>query len=237
MVVLYSRLTSLCTVFTFQTSTSPPGLPLSISDPFILPLSHELSAASTLIQSSHISAQMPSILNLQLKVVEYDIQDGSMTPGLGNQYNEGGVKFYQLLTLLNDLSLHECLYVGQPIGDSTQIQPPEVQKRRKFHDSPARVREDDFIVPNRVSLQSLEGSSLQPTRPNWNEDKSQNKLASKEDPWTLDFEWLEREIGEHSPRFSRNQGAIGAPLDECLHSIRSAIINKLSYGPPGIESL
>lgn len=241
MVILYSRLTSLSTVFSFQISIAPPGLPLSVSDPFLLPMIHEGQDKYIPIRSGHSSTKGPSVTTLELNLVKYDILDDSGPAGLVNQYRESGVRFYQLTILYNDQSLRECLYASQLTSDSTQLQLPRTQKLAETFKTPKKVIEHGFILPNGLSLEDYEDLILPSLSPEHKTRKTTAEtLQSDEDPWTLNFEWLERKISDLSPWSSASQVSKykpGIPLDDCLELIRSSIVEKVTDSTSGIETL
>ena len=241
LVILYSRLTALNTVFSFQISISPPGIPLSVSDPILLQLGHEGQDTYNPISSGCISTKEPSVTTLELNLVKYDALDESILGGLGYQYREGGVKFYQLTVLYNDLSLRECLYASQLTSDLTQLQLPRTRKLAETRKTPKKVKDRGFIVPNRPSLEGYQDFILPPVSPEDRKTKAAAEtLRSDEDPWTLNFEWLEREISELSPESLAAQVPAykpGTPFDEGLESIRSAIIEKVADNTSGAETL
>lgn len=241
MVILYSRLTALSTVFSFQISIAPPGLPLSVSDPFLLPLIHKGQDRYIPTRSGHNSTEEPSVTTLELNLVKYDILDDSGPAGLVNQYRESGVRFYQLTILYNDQSLRECLYASQLTSDSTQLQLPRTRKLAETLKTPKKLIEHGFILPDRLSLEDYEDLILPPMS---REHKTRKTIAetlhSDEDPWTLNFEWLERKISDLSPLSSASQVSkykSGIPLDDCLELIRSSIVEKVTDRTSGIQTL
>lgn len=239
MVILYSRLTALSTVFSFQISTAPPGLPLSGSDPILLPLSREGQDKYIPISSGCNSTKEPAITTVELNIVKFDTLDDSMPPGLGNQYREGGVRFYQLTLLYSDLSLHECLYASQLTSDFTQLRLPSTRGLEKTRRTPTQVIEHGFIVPNRLSYEDYENLTFPPVSQQHKIGKTTAEtLPYDEDPWTLNFEWLERKISEFSPESLAAQVLEYKPeTDECLEMIRSTIVEKVTDNTSGIETL
>lgn len=241
MVILYSRLTTLSTVFSFQMSPAPTGLPLSVSDPFLLPLVHEGQDKYIPIRSSCSSTKAPSVTTLGLNIVKYHTLDDSVPGGLGNQYRENGVRFYQLTILYSDFSLRECLYACQLTSDFTQIQPPRTRELAETRKSSAKATEHGFIVPNRLPAEDYEDLML----PRLSQEHKKGMtnaetLGSDEDPWALNFEWLERKISRLSPGCSAAQASkhkLGTPFEECLELIRSAITEKVADYAPGIQTL
>lgn len=238
MVVLYSRLTSVSTVFTFRMSSWPLGLPLSVSDPFLLVLSDESQGTRALISADPILVEQESISTLELNRVEYDALDETVQPGLGNQYREGGIKFYQLSILSNNLSLRQCLYVGQSTTVSMQIECPKIHDPANTCKAPAVVSQDGFIVPNRSAFEERGGSkAYTPVIQHDKNNAEGEAFLSDENPWTTNFEWLERSLSNTSlaPGMSKSQPQLS--FTEALELIRSSILDKLTKGTAGIETL
>ncbi|MCJ1461715.1 hypothetical protein MMC07_000313 [Pseudocyphellaria aurata] len=237
MVILYSRLTALSTIFSFQMSIAPPGFPLSVSDPFLLPLSHE-GQEDYIPNSDCGSNKEPAITALELNTVQYDTLDDSLPPGLGSQYRKCGVKFYQLTIFNNDHSLRDGLCASQLTSDFTPIQLPRTRYASKTH---SEVIGRSFIIPNRLSLENHENLII--SRVSQEHKKgttTAETVYSDEDPWTLNFEWLERKICEISPRSLAVQVSKynpATPFDKCLELIRSAIVEKMNDSISGIETL
>lgn len=241
MVALYSRLTSFGTVFTFEMSNWPPGLPLSVSDPFLLLFNHQNQDTCALISSDRVSAEKESICTLELKSVKYDVLNESMQPGLGSHYREGGIKFYQLSVLYNNLGLRECLYVGQSTAKPMQIECPRVYKHAEFRKSHAEFLQDNFIVPNQFTPEDWDDSTVYTASLQHDQDDAENEpLLVGEDPWTISFEWLERKIESLSSGSSAAQ-TLGyqprVPFNESLELIQSSVFDKLNRSIPGIETL
>lgn len=239
MVVLYSRLTSLSTIFTFGMSQSPLSIPLSISDPYLLILAGRESN-SKVHDHQHWSGNHPSISSLELRPARYGFQKGSTPSGLGAFYREKSVRFYHLSTLFSDLSLQKCVYVGQAATDSSHISLPVAQYRQEIPKTPMFVLEDGFIVPNRVSAKGWEDPNLEPElQIALKKEGGGYQSNTDEDPRTLNFEWLERGIQSLLTRLSTSDTdkSSRTNLDECLEIIQTATENKLNIGTPQLDLL
>jgi hypothetical protein len=240
MVVLYSRLTSLSTIFTFGMLQSPLNIPLSISDPYLLPLVNR-EYDSNLHSHQRSSAETTSVSSLELRVTKYEVQKGFNPSGLGALYRERGVRFYQLSIFYTDLSLQQCVYVGQAATDPSHVQLPTAQNREDILKTPMLISEGGFVVPNRVSAEEWIDPNLEPEAVTQLQKKSgRDKSDLDEDPWTLNFEWLEREIQSLSRRSSatlNTENSSRANLDECLERVFTATENKLKSGAPQLQLL
>ncbi len=239
LVVLYSRLTSLSTIFTFSMSQNPLGTPLSISDPYLLPLADSASKSES-NDPQQLSEESPSLSSLELRCVEYQSPRRSNPSGLGALYREKSIRFYHLSAIYSDLSLRQCLYVGQKATDPTDVQLPAVQNRESIFKTPMFISKDGFIVPNRVSAKDWEDPNIESGPRGGLERKvGRYKSTTGEDPFTLNFEWLEREVQSLSgPSSNPNKDdSSGANLDLCLQSIQSTLEDKLQSSTPGLELL
>jgi hypothetical protein len=237
--VLYSRLTSLSTIFTFRMSQHPLGTPLSISDPYLLPLTDSGSKSES-NDPQQLSEESPSLRSLELRCVKYQSRRRSNPSGPGALYREKSVRFYYLSTIYSDLSLRQCLYVGQEATDPTDVQLPAVQNRESILKTPMFISKDGFVVPNRVSAKDWEDPNLNFGPRGGSERRDgRYKSTTDEDPFTLNFEWLEREVQSLSGPSSKPkiQDFSGANLDQCLQSVQSIIEDKLQSSTPGLDLL
>lgn len=239
MVVLYSRLTNVSSIFTFRMPQSPLSIPLSISDPYILILpGRQYNSKSH--DHQQWSGENPSVSSLELRVAKYEFRRGSTPTGLGAFYRENSIRFYHLSILYSDLSLRKCVYVGQAATDSSHVLLPVVQYRQKIYKTPLFVSEDAFIVPNRVSAKDWEDPNLESEpRLGLKKDDGGYESTVDEDSRTLNFEWLAQGIQDlltRSPTSSANKSS-REDLDECLHVIQAATEDKLNTGTPQLELL
>ena len=239
MVVLYSRLTSLSTIFTFEISQAPLSIPMSTSDPYLLPLTGN-EHHSKLHGPQNWSRKTPSISSLELRSTSYIPQNGSTPTESGIMYREKPVRFYYLSILYSDLSLQKCLYVGQAAIDPTRVLLPIIYPGQKPFGTAAFVSRDGFIVPNRVSAKGRDDLNLK-TDMQITLNKEERGFQSKagEDPRTLNFEWLERGIRSLLTGTFRPGTRIssGVSFDECLKTLKAETENKLNNGTPQLKLL
>lgn len=239
MVVLYSRLTNLTSIFTFRMPQSSPKIPLSISDPYLLTLAGTESNSKS-HNYQQWSGENPSVSSLELRVAMYEFRRGSTPSGLGAVYRENSTRFYHLSILYSDLSLQKCIYVGQAVTDSSHVLLPVVQYRQKIHKAPLFVSEDAFIVPNRVSAKDWEDHDLKSEpRVGLRKDDGGYESTIDDDSRTLNFEWLAQGIQNLLARSSTSNANASSRenLDECLHVIQAATENKLKTSTPQLELL
>ena len=236
---LYSRLTGLATVYTFQLSPSPLKLPISTSDPFVLRPSDGTDPSNELTPTNHFSRRK-SVSTLLLMRVECRARPGHGPSGAGKQYMNENVNFYQLITLFHDLSVEECLYAGASTSQTVPIRAPDSILQAELRSS-AKVANDDFIVPNRVLdediVESRTGLNHLPHRVHILEEES---TSDEEDQWTVNFEWLERHIqsvASSSLGLWRTTIPIAKSLHDVLGTVQSVLENEPTSNEPGIKLL
>ena len=221
MVLLYSRLSALTSVYTFKISDSPSGLPVSVSDPFVLPLSHDIKDGPQLNRSDPTISKRRFISTLRFTKAKYAAVGESKVGQFG---------FYQLSVLYNDLSLSECLYFGQTTGNSPSVPIPEIQNYPAHRKTPASSLEKGFIVPNKIPFDRLNEPSTQRLSVPHDKDAARGKSPHSKELRTLNFEIIERKIHEllSEPTTHENSAnSASKPLDQCLELIRSLILNKV----------
>lgn len=219
MVLLYSRLSALTSVYTFKISDSPPGLPVSVSDPFVLPLSHDIQHGPQLNQSDPTISKGRFISTLGFTKVKYAAAGKSKFGKFG---------FYQLSVLYNDLSLSECLYFGQTTRNGLYLPIPEIQIYPAHRKAPSSSLEKRLIVPNKIPFDRSNEPSFQGLSFQYEKDTGEGSHL-EEDPRTLNFEIIERKIHEllsNSPTHENFANSAPKPLDQCIERIRTLISNK-----------
>lgn len=221
MVLLYSRLSAHTSVYTFKISDSPSRLPVSVSDPFVLPLSHDIQDGPQLNRSDPTISKGRFISTLRFTKAKY---------AAVGEFMLGQFGFYQLSVLYNDLSLSESLYFGQT-RNSSSVPIPEIQNYPAHRKTPASSLEKGFIVPNKIPFDRLNEPSTQGLSFQHDKDAARGKNPhSKEDLRTLNFEIIERKIHEllsESTTHENSANSAPKPLDQCLELIRTLILNKV----------
>ena len=194
-VLLYSRLSGLTIVFTFQYIISSTDHAISASDPFLLPImTWEIEDSGPLAAHGALNSRKPSITNLAIRPVSFDIKPKTTTSDLGRLCSEGEVRFYHISALTHDLSLVECLYTETATGSELTIDRPSTFSRRHFAAKTPKRVPDDFIVPDGHENSDLEGS-LEEADFEWPGKREQEPLSrsavSNKEAWTIDFGWLD----------------------------------------------
>lgn len=222
MVLLYSRLSALTSVYTFRISDSPPGLPVSVSDPFVLPLSQVIQDGPQLNQSNPTISRGRFLSTLKFTKVKYAAVSKS-------KFGEFG--FFQLSVLYNDMSLSECLYFGQTTRNSSSMPIAEIQNYPPHLKAPTRSLGKGFIVPNKIPLNRFNEPKPLGLSSQDGKYATRGRVSHpKEDSRTLNFEIIERKINEHlseSTTYENSTNSSLKPLDQCLELIRSLILNKV----------
>lgn len=222
MVLLYSRLSALTSVYTFKISDSPPGLPVSVSDPFVLPLGHVIQDGPQLNQSNPTISRGRYLSTLEFTKVKYATVGKS-------KYGDFG--FFQLSVLYNDMSVSECLYFAQTTENGSSMPIPEIQIYPAHCKAPTRSLGKGFIVPNRIPLNRFNEPKLKGVSSQDDKYVTRGRVSHpKEDSPTLNFEIIERKIHEHlsdSTSYENSTNPSLKSLDQCLELIRSLILNKV----------
>ena len=193
LVLLYSRLTGLTNVFTFQYARSYSNLTPSTSDPYFLSMPHDEPYVPISKGNPCVSHTSSKISALSIKAVKYESPMGSIPSGLGQIYLENDLIFYQLSLLTNDLTLTECLYVDVHNDLEADLRPPDIVNRFEIAKTPANII-SDFIVPDGYVDQEYEDSQHHSSAKGESDAESGASLALHyEDPYTIPFDWLDHE--------------------------------------------
>ncbi len=239
LVLLYSRLTGLTTVYTFQMLPSPLDLPISASDPYFLGLGNPVDISEKPVIAPCLT-QWKSISSLVLRDVEYNVRSGSTPSGPGHQYAKGNVRFYQLCTLFNDLSIEQSLYASTPASRITPIHPPDFEVQVEPTRS-AKIIKDSFVVPRGVSDGKRAYLHTESNLVHEGERMMEEDSTSDDgDPWTVNFEWLERHIQSFTPSsltLERTTSPVVNSFRDLLDIMQSVIANDPTPEEPGIKLL
>ena len=234
LVLLYSRLTGLTTVYTFQKSPATIGLSQSTSDPYALNLSNVVDKSAHLATTAR-PVQQKSISTLMLQKLEYAIRPGYGSSGKGNQYMKGNVRFYQLSTLFNDLSIEQSLYASAPSGRITSIHPPDITLLAVPKLS-AKTAIDRFIVPDGILDEDMIKSHDESNNIGSKERMIEEDSASGADgQWTVNFQWLERHLHSFAPR-SCSLERITSPIAKSFEGVLEILQSVLGHKPNSDES-
>ena len=233
LVILYSRLTGLTTVYSGQVSPPPLKLPLSNSDPYVLSLSNSVDRSNRLNTASHLIQRKP-ISTLVLRNLDYNVRSGSVPSGPGHQYLKDNIRFYQLLILYNDLSVEQSLYALTPASRNTPIHSPNFKIQAEPR-GPMKVIKESFIVPNRVSDRTRMETRSELDDVRNMEHMTEESTSDAEDPWTVNFQWLER----HMQNFAVSSLVVGnttSPVVTSFGDVLKLIRSALAVEPISSES-
>lgn len=232
-VVLYSRLTSLTTVFSFQIAGPSSNRLPSAADPYSLPLLAEhdlgLRVSKSMSFNTHINTRISGMF---LRAVKYDSPYGSTPTGKGQLISENGAIFYQLSLLFNNLQLSERLYVEASTDSDELIHAPVVFGRSKIAKTTAKVV-NEFIVPDGYVDNELGDLLQDPTNTELSSDNSDVEYSTEDqDPRTIRFEWLGEEI---------NSALLESPnantVSKVIELVRAEIELRLASGVSSIDTL
>ena len=239
LVLLYSRLTGLTTVYAFQKSPSILGLPQSISDPYALRLCNATDISNLLVTNT-LPIKWKSVSTLVLKSLEYEIRPGDGPSGQGNQYMKGNVRFYQLNTLFNDLSVEQSLYASAPTGRNIPIHSPDSTLLAVPRLS-AMLAKDSFIVPDGYLDELIPESNADLNNVGIRERMAEEESASDaEDQWTVNFEWLERHLqswATSSSSLRPTTSPVAKSFEDVLEILQFVLGDEPSFEDPGIKLL
>ncbi|KAL8695294.1 MAG: hypothetical protein Q9218_000193 [Villophora microphyllina] len=135
LVVLYSRLTGLKTVFTFESGKGISRIVSSAPDPYILP------------GVTCGSQPMPTYATLLLRAVNVEVSDHRSGEHLDTAIEANDISFLKCWTLTGDLSLHECFLAHSSLTSHLSLEASGSLGRRPVAKSTYKIQED-FIVPN-----------------------------------------------------------------------------------------
>ena len=227
-ILLYSRLTSLVTVYTFQYVHSQ-GRAISMLDPYILPLAREDDSRERL--ESIDDRNRSSLSTLVLRPLTYGSLTNSAASGLAQQYMDEGCQFYQLTKFNNNLEISERLYVQPPIQPSASLQAPRVRTRRQEPKTPS-MHKEFFFVPDGIVLEetlnvmndaAFEATSLALPK------------EAEEDPRTINLEWLVQIL--YNSTVDRDAQGMNIAIGEALDMIKAAIQSEEIVDCPGSDTL
>ena len=164
--------------------------------------------------------------------MKYEIPQGSTLSGLGQIYFENDVAFYQLSLLTNDLALSESLYAQLPKEFDAELCAPNTISRLEIAKTPAKIF-GTFIVPNGyVDRDDKDSPRNRTTEERSDAENRASPAVLDEDPWTINFEWLETEIYGNLTDASPATAFL-----ENLEFLRTEIGDRVASGGPTMETL
>lgn len=213
-ILLYSRLTALNTVFTFETPQLLVKLPSSVCDPYMFPYTNLNNSAS------------PRCLSLAFNVLPHESHRSQIRDGYTTWY-------LKCVALGNDLSLSEWFIVASSHQMLHPLGAPQSQSRLALLRKSLYRADDDFIVPNGIldsdgqEAWSVRTPSLRNTGGADRHGTLASDLPPSRDEWTIDFEWLTDHINSTQ----------STPLNEVLQPVVSRFVDRIEALDPGIVSL
>ncbi|KAL8817140.1 MAG: hypothetical protein Q9223_003968 [Gallowayella weberi] len=215
-VLLYSRLTGLKTLYTLHTGEIFPSIDC---DPYLLQIpGHDV------FKASHRST-------LVLKAVQYTDNEIHDRGESNSAHQKRDNWLLRCMVLHGDLSLHEFFLDASSPKVHPVVEGPRSLARARNPKSSYRVH-DDFIIPNGLSEDDVQTGADQTSSfyPQGNAHLSNvlyQDLPVSEDQWTLSFEWLTERLKSPS----------GPPLDEALMLLVGAVSGDFDFSDRGTISI
>ncbi|KAI9811458.1 MAG: hypothetical protein M1827_005441 [Pycnora praestabilis] len=253
LLLLYSRMNNLITVFQFHNASETSVLPLSVADPFTLTLPphnlHQSNPDETVTKQD----QGLAISAITLQTIDYIEKPNVIPKGPGALYMDHEVRFFQLYVLFNDLSLFRSLYSSGIPSDGWQRQEdryenvsnPEtrLKKTGRAARSATKVTGDSFIVSD------FDVDSLTAPEDYVGLHNSSPKLTTLEKPqrdeeddqWTVNAQWMydmafrseeDTSFSSGTSTDSQTQG-----FSDYLQKLRDRLAGKAETGFRPIETL
>ncbi|KAL8731276.1 MAG: hypothetical protein Q9166_003500 [cf. Caloplaca sp. 2 TL-2023] len=201
-VLLYSRLHKLKTLFTLDQGSRSPSFE---RDPYLLEI------------PGHDELEAPYHSTLVLKIVHRGGNDPDRQDRVDPSCQKDGTWLLRCMTLDGDLSLHE-FFLAAPLSQANHaLEGPRSLRRAINSRSSYRVRED-FIVANGILDDDVQAWPLHTISSGIEDtaglsDRQRRDILSPEDQWTIRLEWLTGLL--RSP--------LAIPLDEALQLIRGRL--------------
>ena len=225
-----SSSTELVTVFIFAESQNL-RVPQSISDPFILPLDNGQENGCLFMDSLGLICKRHVISAIYMASIACEPSFNAETSADVYGLTESGVQFYQLFVMYKDLSFHGMLYAlvesGQSLKGTIRLSNAaegEVESMRKS------IRNGFFVSDSSVSADeestlsdTVSGDELTTSR------RGSSSAVVPEDPWTLNLEWLAKEIDDGE--------AADTVLAASAEDYMQEMVNDLVYRDSGIHIL
>ncbi|KAF2203198.1 hypothetical protein GQ43DRAFT_279210 [Delitschia confertaspora ATCC 74209] len=232
-VLIYSRLNSLISVFRFSEGEQEPPLSYSSSDPIELQLDDDILGSD---------ANPKHIANFHLAQVPYGENEVAEPAGLGAKYMSNHVCFYNLTVVLSDFSVHETLICaldpkaydsnGTGSGRSVVEVPSWQRKVRQggFRSEKAVDELDDFVVPDGIEALAqpklIKSSRLQKHASTRKRRSPQSVARDKEagDPWSVDNSLIYRALVKPTSAESVENGNEQRDILSILDSVRDMLV-------------
>ncbi|KAL8800309.1 MAG: hypothetical protein Q9182_005272 [Xanthomendoza sp. 2 TL-2023] len=215
-VLLYSRLTGLKTLYTLDPGGNFPSIDC---DPFLLRVpGHDV------FKDLHRST-------LVLKAVQYTDNELHDRGESNSAHQKRSNWLLRCMVLHGDLSLHELFLDASSSEVNTVVEGPRSLGRARNPKSSYRVR-DNFIIPNGLSEDDVQAGAVQTSSFKFQGDTKLSDVLSQdlllsEDQWTLNFEWLAERIKSPS----------GPPLDKALMLVVGVVSGDYDLSDWGVISI
>ena len=168
-------------------------MPLSVSDPYQLPLGLAIEPSSQSGKDGDHTQSKLRVLALILSGLKYDVSPRFQSSGPGKKYLDEDIKFYQLSILYNDLSVRESIYAQASGSELYNVSAPTVKSFVRSVKARPKYVNDDFVVPDGFMVDDLQDTGFR-HRSTQHSRRRTKATEGQSDPWTLDFSWLQRSL-------------------------------------------
>ncbi|KAI9835595.1 MAG: hypothetical protein M1819_002046 [Sarea resinae] len=245
LLLLYSRLNKLITVFQFSLETGIGSfpVPISISDPSLLELPLGIVDFSNNRNSGANHEMAKSISSIVMRPAEYVIRQNVASAGPGNFYMDNGVQFHSIFFMCNDLTVSPGLYASRPSVEKPKgrfnIEAPDVLMKALEPKSSTRITEDNFVVGDDEVLlgQRLNGVTAAKHAHRYQGRILRTSARGHLDPWTVPNEKIYDEAFQDIGPAETRADSSTEGFTSYLEKLNSRLLAKLDIGYTSIESL
>ena len=225
-----SSSTELVTVFPFAEHQTL-RIPQSISDPFVLPLSNDQGNEVLVKDSKDLPYKRKVMSDLHMVPIACQPLSNAHTSMSFHGLSDSGIRFYQLFVMYKDLSVHEMLYALVRTGQNGQRTIRLFSAAEGEDETMRRSKRAPFVVPDGILLAEQESSSSDSGSGDATTTSQRGSLSAVvlEDPWTLNLEWLAKEIDASE--------TAGTVPPESIGDYMQKAVNDLAYRDSGIHTL
>lgn len=219
-------------------------MPLSVSDPYQLPLGLAIEPSSQSGKGGDDTQSKLRILALILSGLKYDVSSRFQPSGPGKTYLDEDIRFYQLTTLYNDLSVRESIYARASSSELDNVSAPTAKSFARSVKARPKYVNDDFVVPDGFMVDDSPdiGFRYRAIRHSRNFQRRTRATEGHSDPWTLDFSWLQRSLQKAriptvASRSKLGDAPPGLSLEAALEKVSPKIRGRLVLVKASNETL
>ncbi|MCJ1399029.1 hypothetical protein MMC11_002231 [Xylographa trunciseda] len=200
-IILQSSQTDLVTVFEFAMVRSIQ-LPQSISDPYVVPIENGRTDSSAVTDASDASlpqVRKKGLASLLICSVPYTVLETVESSNQGSILMDAGVRFCKMFMLYSDLSVSERLYTIVEQGQELKGEFLPLRSLQHHAKTSAWTMDSNFTVGDVFPI-DYERTGLEKILPGQDRSVfSHGTSNQRKNIWTVDFEWLAKNIGNGIP--------------------------------------